>query len=116
MLTDLQAAYSKAVELAWASTVNVGVAGAPYPQQGRWGPWPRRGFGSGVVMEHEGHILTNQHVVHDAEKILVTFPDGRVLPGSVVGGDHDPDGAVIKVEGGGVKPAEVRERDRLNGG
>src|SRR2546427_11284258 len=116
MISELQDAYTKAVERAWASTVNVGVAGAPYPQQGRWGPWPRRGFGSGVVMDHEGHILTNQHVVHDAEKILVTFPDGRVLPGSVVGGDEDTDVAVIKVEGDGVKPAEFGDSDRLKVG
>src|SRR3989475_10258661 len=116
MISELQDAYTKAVERAWASTVNVGVAGAPYPQQGRWGPWPRRGFGSGVVMDHEGHILTNQHVVHDAEKILVTFPDGRVLPGSGVGGDEEPDVAVIKVEGDGVKPAEFGDSDRLKVG
>ncbi|TLZ55760.1 MAG: PDZ domain-containing protein [Methanobacteriota archaeon] len=116
MISELQDAYTKAVERAWASTVNVGVAGAPYPQQGRWGPWPRRGFGSGVVMDHEGHILTNQHVVQDAEKILVTFPDGRVLPGTVVGGDEDTDVAVIKVEGDGVKPAEFGDSDRLKVG
>src|SRR2546422_5081180 len=116
MISELQDAYTKAVERAWASTVNVGVAGAPYPQEGRWGPWRGRGFGSGVVMDHEGHILTNQHVVHDAEKILVTFPDGRVLPGSVGGGDEDTDVAVIKVEGDGVKPAEFGDSDRLKVG
>src|SRR2546422_322175 len=116
MISELQDAYTKAVERAWASTVNVGIAGAPYPQQGRWGPWPRRGFGSGIVMDREGHILTNQHVVHDAEKILVTFPDGRVLPGSVVGGDGDPDVGVIRVEGDGVKPGESGAPDRLKVG
>jgi len=116
MISELQDAYTKAVERAWASTVNVGVAGAPYPQWGRWGPLPRRGFGSGVVMDREGHVLTNQHVVQEAERILVTFPDGRVLPGSVVGGDEDTDIAVIKVEGDGVQPAEFGDSDRLKVG
>src|SRR2546428_7415212 len=116
MISELQDAYTSAVERAWASTVNVGVAGAPYPRGGRWGPWPRRGFGSGVVMDKEGHVLTNHHVVQEAEKILVTFPDGRVLPGSVAGSDEDTDVAVIKVEGDGVKPAEFGDSDRLKVG
>src|SRR5256712_7784385 len=116
MISELQDAYTKAVERAWASTVNVGVAGAPYPQQGRWGPWPRRGSGSGVVMDHEGNIITNHHVVTEAEKILVTFRDGRVLPGSVVGSDEDTDVGVIKVEGDGVKPAEFGDSDKLKVG
>src|SRR3989442_10018031 len=116
MISELQDAYTKAGERAWASTVNVGVAGAPYPRRGPWGPWPRRGFGSGIVMDKDGHVLTNHHVVTEAEKILVTFPDGRVLPGTVVGGDEDTDVAVIKVEGDGVKPAEFGDSDRLKVG
>ncbi|HTD81358.1 MAG TPA: trypsin-like peptidase domain-containing protein, partial [Thermoplasmata archaeon] len=116
MISELQDAYTRAVERAWASTVNVGVAGGPYQQRGRWGPWPRRGFGSGVVMDNQGHILTNHHVIQEAERILVTFPDGRVLPGSVVGSDEDTDVGVIKVEGDGVKPAEFGDSDRLKVG
>jgi len=116
MISELQDAYTRAVERAWASTVNVGVAGGPYQQRGRWGPWPRRGFGSGVVMDNQGHILTNHHVIQEAERILVTFPDGRVLPGSVVGSDEDTDVGVIKVEGDGVKPAEFGDSDKLKVG
>jgi len=67
-------------------------------------------------MDKDGHVLTNHHVVTEAEKILVTFPDGRVLPGTVVGGDEDTDVAVIKVEGDGVKPAEFGDSDRLKVG
>src|SRR2546428_4931275 len=116
MISELQDAYTRAVERAWASTVNVGVAGGPYQQRGRWGPWPRRGFGSGVVMDNQGHILTNHHVIQEAERILVTFPDGRVLPGTVVGSDEDTDVGVIKVEGDGVKPAEFGDSDKLKVG
>ena len=116
MISELQDAYTKAVERAWESTVNVGVAGAPYPGRGPWGAWPRRGFGSGIVMDKDGHILTNHHVVTEAERILVAFPDGRVLPGSVVGSDEDTDVAVVKVEGDGVRPAEFGDSDRLKVG
>jgi serine protease Do len=116
MISELQDAYTQAVERAWASTVNVGVAGTPYPRRGPWGPWPRRGFGSGIVMDAQGHVLTNHHVVDGAERILVTFPDSRVLPGTVVGGDEDTDVAVIKVEGEGLRPAEFGNSDRLKVG
>ncbi|TLZ64808.1 MAG: PDZ domain-containing protein [Methanobacteriota archaeon] len=116
MIGELQDAYTNAVERAWESTVNVGVAGGPYSGRGPRGPWPRRGFGSGVVMDKEGHVLTNHHVVQEAERILVTFPDGRVLPGTIAGGDEDTDIAVVKVEGDGLKPADFGDSDRLKVG
>src|SRR5881628_1009292 len=86
MIADLQNAYINAVERVGASTVNVSTAGAAYgPPFGR--PWPRRGFGSGVLLDAQGHVLTTHHVVDGASKVIVTFADGRVLSGAVVGGD-----------------------------
>jgi serine protease Do len=58
----------------------------------------RRGNGSGVVVDEQGYILTNQHVILEADRIVVKFFDGNELPASVVGSDTETDLAVIKVE------------------
>ncbi len=55
-------------------------------------------LGSGFVWDREGHIVTNNHVVQDAEKLFVTFADGLTLLASVVGQDTRTDLAVLKVE------------------
>jgi S1-C subfamily serine protease len=59
---------------------------------------PRRGTGSGVIIEPEGYILTNHHVIERAERILVKLTDGRTLRAEVVGSDPDTDIALIKVQ------------------
>ncbi len=114
MIADLEAAYTQAVERAGASTVSISVAGA-FRERG-WGPYPRRGLGSGVVMDAEGHILTNAHTVDGAERILVGLGDGRVLGGSVVGADPDTDIAVVRVDGDHLAPAQFGDSDRLKVG
>src|SRR5437868_5720703 len=104
MLADLQNAYIQAVERAGASTVNVSTAQRPYGPP--WGQWPRRGFGSGVILDDKGHILTTHHVVDGAEKVIVTFADGRVLSGAVVGGDEETAIAVVGVDGKDLRVAD----------
>ena len=58
----------------------------------------RNGQGSGFVWDDEGHIVTNRHVVVDAERIRVVFSDGSDAYAEVVGLDEDSDLAVIKIE------------------
>ena len=60
------------------------------------------GMGSGFVLDAEGHIVTNNHVVQDASYMEVTFRDGTIVTAELVGRDPDSDLAVIKVD-----PAEV---------
>ena len=55
------------------------------------------GMGSGFVYTDDGYIITNQHVVRDAQKVTVTFLDGEAYIGDVVGRDRDLDIAVVKV-------------------
>ncbi|MFA6128501.1 MAG: trypsin-like peptidase domain-containing protein [Bacteroidales bacterium] len=56
------------------------------------------GFGSGVIIDAEGHIVTNNHVIDGSNSIEVTLNDGRVLKASIVGRDPQTDVAVIKVK------------------
>jgi serine protease Do len=67
--------------------------------------FPVEGVGSGVVIDEQGYILTNNHVIDDAERLKVTFADGKVLRGKVVGSDEVTDLAVIKVESDERLPA-----------
>src|SRR5256714_13602181 len=114
MLADLQNAYIQAVERAGASTVNVSTAQRPYGPP--WGQWPRRGFGSGVILDDKGHILTTHHVVDGAEKVIVTFADGRVLSGAVVGGDEGKDIPVVRGDGEGFRAADYANSDEVKMG
>lgn len=56
------------------------------------------GFGSGVILSHDGYIVTNNHVVEGADKIEVTFNDRRTLTAIVIGTDPSTDLALIKVD------------------
>jgi S1-C subfamily serine protease len=60
--------------------------------------FPTQGSGSGSIMNTKGHILTNHHVVADAQKLEVTLADGSKWPAKLVGSDPDNDLAVIKID------------------
>jgi serine protease Do len=66
---------------------------------------PRQGSGSGFIIDHQGYILTNYHVIEDADRITVTLADGRALRGELVGSDPAIDVALVRVSGGAELPA-----------
>ncbi|MDR3349423.1 MAG: trypsin-like peptidase domain-containing protein [Acidaminococcales bacterium] len=59
-----------------------------------------RGQGSGVIFDQSGLIVTNNHVVEDAQELVISLIDGRTFPGRVLGTDPATDLAVVKIEGG----------------
>jgi S1-C subfamily serine protease len=61
-------------------------------------PFQQTGEGSGFVVDTQGHIVTNNHVVADTSELRVTFFDGTTVPATIVGTDPDSDLAVIKVD------------------
>jgi len=75
----------------------------------------QRGEGSGLMLDKEGHIVTNYHVVMDAEKVEVIFLDGTVARAKVVGSDPDSDLAVLQVDVdlGLRHPATLADSDEL---
>jgi serine protease Do len=85
-----------AVERVSKSVVNIASVRMLHDQMFRI--FPVEGVGSGVVIDENGYILTNNHVIDDAERLKVTLPDGKVLRGKVVGSDETTDLAVLKVE------------------
>src|SRR5262249_55983500 len=65
---------------------------------------PAKGSGSGSILDKEGRILTNYHVIQDARELDVTLANGKKYEGKVLGGDPDNDLAVIKID---APPAEL---------
>jgi len=61
-------------------------------------PIPREGAGSGSIIDKDGHILTNHHVIQDSTRLEVTLSDGSKWPAKLVGTDPDHDLAVIKID------------------
>lgn len=80
--------------------------GGEGPQQGpRPAPREARGIGSGFIIDAEGIIVTNNHVIDGAEEITVVLDDGTELAASVVGHDPKTDVAVVKVDSDAPLPA-----------
>jgi serine protease Do/serine protease DegQ len=76
-----------------------------------------QGLGSGVIIDaDQGHILTNSHVIADADNITVTLKDGRKLEASVIGVDPDADIAVIKVEAKNLSAISMADSSKLRVG
>jgi S1-C subfamily serine protease len=70
-------------------------------------PVQQEGTGSGVIMDQQGHVLTNYHVVSGADSIKVTLADGTVADARVVGRDQENDLAVLKFDPRGKTLATI---------
>ncbi|MBN1443353.1 MAG: DegQ family serine endoprotease, partial [Planctomycetes bacterium] len=82
------------------------------PQEGQ----KQQGLGSGVIVSEDGYILTNNHVVADADEVEVRLSDERTFTAKVVGTDPKTDVAVIKIDAKGLTPAALGDSDELEVG
>jgi serine protease Do len=75
----------------------------------------RRGVGSGVLMDHNGNILTSNHIVEGASTVRIQLFDGRELTANLVGSDAKTDLAVVRVPAAGLElqPAQLGDSDKL---
>ena len=115
-------AYSQAVinaaERVSPSVVNIDVRKRPREKQTTRfrPPGELRGNGSGFIFTPDGFILTNSHVVHHADKMMVTLPDGRRFEGDRVGEDPDTDLAVVRVNGSNFLAAPLGDSQKIRVG
>ncbi len=72
-----------------------------------------QGLGSGVIVSADGFILTNNHVIRDADEIKVRLNDRRTFEAKVIGADPLTDVAVIKVDGKNLPVARLGDADKL---
>lgn len=79
-------------------------------------PTESEGVGTGIVVDSNGYILTNSHVISDGEakKVNVLFNDGSSIDGNVVWYDSQLDLAVVKVNKTGLTPAELGDSDKVS--
>ena len=71
------------------------------------------GFGSGVIISKDGYIVTNNHVIENADIISVKLKDGRDFKGRIIGADPSTDLALVKIEGEDLPTIPVGDSDQL---
>ncbi len=123
---SLPHSYADAVKLAAPAVVNVyairnnnsqASTNTPSRQKKPNQERPRRyGFGSGVIIDTQGYILTNAHVVRKAVRVLVVLPDGRKTPAKIIGTDPETDLAVLRIQLTGLKPIALGNSDHVEVG
>ena len=73
----------------------------------------RQASGSGVIISSDGYIVTNNHVVKDADEIMVKLNDNREFKGRIIGTDESSDLALVKIEGSGFPAIPIGDSDKL---
>ena len=94
--------------------------GIPGPDQGGGGPRgsqpPVRGAGSGFIVSADGYILTNTHVVENAEEVTVRLTDRREFTAKVIGADERTDVAVIKINANNLPTVKLGDPQKIHPG
>lgn len=93
--------------------------GSPGGNQRRQQSQPKQqqlGLGSGVIISSDGYIVTNNHVIDEAEKLEVTLNDNRTFDATVVGSDSTTDLALIKIDATGLPVIPMGDSDALKVG
>ncbi len=78
---------------------------------------PFKGLGSGVIIDSDkGYIVTNNHVIENADKIMITLKDGRQIKANKLGSDKESDIALLQVEAGNLSEIKLADSDTLRVG
>ncbi|PAV27187.1 serine protease Do [Tamilnaduibacter salinus] len=93
-----------------------GPNGPPGGGNGHGGQTPLSSMGSGFIVSHDGYVLTNNHVVENADEIIVRLSDRREMKAKVVGTDPRSDLAVLKVDGEDLPVVELGDSGQLQQG
>jgi serine protease Do len=88
----------------------------PFHDFGAPKKWKEQSLGSGVIVSKDGYVITNNHVIEQAEEIRVTLYDKRSFKGKVVGADPKTDIAVVKISADDLPTAPWGDSDRLQVG
>lgn len=75
-----------------------------------------RGVGSGFILSSDGYIMTNAHVVEDADEVIVTLTDKREFKAKIIGADKRSDVAVVKIQATGLPAVKIGDVSRLKVG
>jgi S1-C subfamily serine protease len=78
-----------------------------------YGVMPQQGMGTGFILDKQGHILTNFHVVRDAQRVEVTLYNRKKYKAQVIGRDPAHDLAVVKIDAAGLTPAVLGDSHNL---
>ena len=70
-------------------------------------PVPSTGVGTGIILDTQGNILTNNHVIEGAQSIMVILDNGENFIAQLIGGDVSTDTAVIRIEADDLRPAKI---------
>ncbi len=115
VLTALDAEYTRLTAAVMPAVVSIAttrnVQRAPFLP-----PREEQSLGSGVIVSHEGHILTNHHVVAGVETIVVQLTDGRRLAAQLIGTDEVTDVAILKITAPDIVPLPLGDSDAVRVG
>jgi serine protease Do len=87
-----------------------------FQQQAPGQGYVQHGLGTGVIVSDDGYVLTNNHVVANADKVTVKLSDDRTFTAKVVGTDAKTDIAVLKIDASGLPPAVLGDSDEIRVG
>ncbi len=113
-LTELEKKITGAVEELGKSVVVIKNVQAM--QQTPYGTMPIGGSGSGFIIDTNGNVVTNFHVIANAKQVEVILRDGRVFNATVVGGDKATDIALLKIEGTNLPAVKLGDSEKLKVG
>jgi len=100
-----------------AGAAVVNITSVSYAYDFFFNPVPQEGTGSGFLYDEEGHIVTNYHVIEDAEELSVTLADGETYSAGVIGEDPTNDLAVIQIDAPDLpQPIPLGDSDALRVG